>query len=218
MAMTSSSSLHSPRVRRVLDALHAESTIVDPPLLARAEGTEVGERTALLDQAFIGVSPEAGRFLYALVRGCAPGTAVEFGTSFGISTIYMAAAVRDRGTGLVITTERHAVKAAKARQHISEAGLLDVVDLRVGDALESLKNITQDVSIVFLDGWKDLYLPVLHLIEPAMRPGALVVADDLDLFPEVLEPYLAYVRHPANGYVSIDIPIGDAMELSARAG
>jgi predicted O-methyltransferase YrrM len=210
------SSLHDSRVQRVLDALHAESTIVDPPLLAQAEGKDVGEMTALLDQAFIGVSPEAGRFLYALVRGCAPGTAVEFGTSFGISTIYMAAAVRDRGTGVVITTERHAGKAARAREHIGEAGLLDVVDLREGDALESLKNITSDVSLVFLDGWKELYLPVLHLIEPALLPGALIAADDLDLFPEVLKPYLAYVRHPANGYVSVDIPIGDAMELSAR--
>jgi predicted O-methyltransferase YrrM len=70
---------------------------------------------------------------------------------------------------------------------------------------------------VFLDGWKDLYLPVLHLIEPALLPGALIAADDLDLFPEALAPYLAYVRQPANGYVSIDIPIGDAIELSARA-
>ena len=212
------SSLQDPRVTRVLEALHAESAIVDPPLLARADGKEVDERTALLDQAFIGVSPEAGRFLYALVRGCAPGTAVEFGTSFGISTIYMAAAVRDRGTGRVITTERHAGKAARARQHIDQAGLLDVVDVRVGDAHESLKDIAPDVSIVFLDGWKDLYLPVLRLVEPALLPGALVAADDLDLFPEVLAPYLAYVRHPANGYVSVDIPIGDAMELSARVG
>jgi predicted O-methyltransferase YrrM len=58
----------------------------------------------------------------------------------------------------------------------------------------------------------------LHLIEPALLPGALVAADDLDLFPEMLRPYLAYVRHPANGYVSVDIPIGDGMELSARIG
>jgi hypothetical protein len=79
---------------------------------------------------------------------------------------------------------------------IDEAGLLDVVDLRVSDANESLKNITPDVSIVFLDGWKDLYLQALHLIEPALLPGALVAADDLDLFSEVLKPYVAYVGSP----------------------
>jgi predicted O-methyltransferase YrrM len=211
------SSLHDPRVRGVLDALHAESDKIDPPLLAAAEGKDLTERTALLDRAFIPVSPDAGRLLYALVRGAAPGTAIEFGTSFGISTIYMAAAIRDRGTGTVVTTERHAGKAEKARRSIEEAGLLDVVDLRIGDALDTLKDTEQDVSLVFLDGWKNLYLPVLQLLERALLPGALVIADDLDLFPDVLKPYVEYVRNPAHGYVSVSIPIGDAMELSARA-
>jgi predicted O-methyltransferase YrrM len=91
-----------------------------------------------------------------------------------------------------------------------------VIDLRVGDALETLKHLQPNVSVVFLDGWKNIYLPVLRLLEPVLLPGALVVADDLDLFPAVLAPYLAYVREPANRYVSVTIPIGDAMELSVR--
>jgi hypothetical protein len=56
-----------------------------------------------------------------------------------------------------------------------------------------------------------------QLLEPSLLPGALVAADDLDLFPDVLKPYLEYVRDPARGYVSVTIPIGDAMEVSARA-
>jgi len=215
--MPATSALLDARVRRTLDALHSESDTVDPPLLAAAEGKDLAERTALLDRAFIPVSPDAGRLLYALVRGSAPGICVEFGTSFGISTIYMAAAVRDRGAGTVVTTELHAGKAEKARGYIQEAGLMEQVDLRVGDALETLKNTKREVSLVFLDGWKNLYLPVLKLLEPALLPGALVIADDLDLFPDVLKPYLDYVRDPANGYVSVSIPIGDAMELSAHA-
>lgn len=210
------SSLHDSRVRKVLDSLHAEADIVDPPLLAAAEGKDVVERGAFLDRAFIPVSPEAGRFLYTLVRGSAHGDAVEFGTSFGISTIYMAAAMRDRGTGTVITTELNAAKAEKAREYIRDAGLLDLVDVRLGDALETLKGTRQGVSLVFLDGWKHLYLPVLRLLEPALSAGALVIADDLDLFPDALQSYLAYVRDPAHGYTSVKIPIGDAMELSAR--
>jgi predicted O-methyltransferase YrrM len=71
--------------------------------------------------------------------------------------------------------------------------------------------------MAFLDGWKDLYLPFLRMIETALQPGALVVADDLDLFPDALRDYLAYVREPARGYVSVMLPIGDAMELSVRA-
>ena len=210
-------SLYDPRVRGVLDALHAESDKIDPPLLAAAEGKDLAERTALLDRAFIPVSPDAGRLLYALVRGAAPGTAIEFGTSFGISTIYMAAAVRDRGAGTLITTELHAGKAEKARRSLEEAGLLDVVDLRVGDALDTLKDTEREVSLVFLDGWKNLYLPVLQLLERALLPGALVIADDLDLFPDALKAYVDYVRNPVHGYVSVSIPIGDAMEVSARA-
>ena len=209
------SSLSSSRISPLLDRLHAESELIDPPLLAEAEGKELSERTALLDKAFIPVSADAGRFLYALVRGAAPGRVVEFGTSFGISTIYLAAAIRDRGTGSVITTELHAGKADTARGIFEQAGLDDCIDLRVGDALQTLRNV-DNVSVVFLDGWKDLYLPVLKLLEPALTPGALIVADDLNLFPDVLKPYVAYVRDPASGYVSVEIPIGDAMELSVR--
>lgn len=211
-----SCSLHSSPVHAVLKTLHATSEEVDPPLLAAAQGKDSDERAALLDQAFIPVSPDAGRFLYILARGSAPGTIVEFGTSFGISTIYLAAAVRDRGAGLVITTELHAGKAEQARHHLRQANLLDVVDIRVGDALDTLKNVSHGVSLVFLDGWKHLYLPVLRLLEPSLLPGALVGADDLDLFPEVLSSYLAYVRQPVNGYASVTVPIGDALELSTR--
>jgi len=210
-----SASLTEPRIQNLLKALHAEADRVDPPLLAAAEGKGVHERIALLDRAFIPVAEDAGRFLYALVRGAARGRVVEFGTSFGISTIYMAAAIQDRGTGSIVTTELHAGKAEAARNSFERAGL-DGIDLRVGDALETLRDIKPDVSVVFLDGWKNLYLPVLRMLEPALVPGALIVADDLDLFPDVLAPYLAYVRDPANGYVSVKVPIGDAMELSVR--
>jgi predicted O-methyltransferase YrrM len=211
-----SASLTEPRIQNLLKTLHSEADRIDPPLLAAAEGKKAHERIALLDRAFIPVDEDAGRFLYALVRGAAPGRVVEFGTSFGISTIYMAAAVRDRGTGSIVTTELHGAKAEAARRSFEQAGLLESIDLRVGDALETLREMTPDVSVLFLDGWKNLYLPVLQMLEPALLPGALIVADDLNLFPEVLAPYLAYVRQPANGYISVTVPIGDAMELSVR--
>jgi predicted O-methyltransferase YrrM len=212
------SSLDAPRVRSVLDEMHAAADSTDPPLLEKARGKTGTARTAFLDEAFIPVSPDAGRWLYALARGAAPGTIVEFGTSFGISTIYLAAAVRDRGTGRVVTTELNANKAARAREYIAAAGLADLVELRVGDALETVADIREGVSLAFLDGWKELYLPFLRRIEPALASGAFVVADDIDLFPEPLRPYLDYVRNPGSGYVSVTLPVGDAMELSVRTG
>lgn len=210
------SSLHDPAVSRVLDKLHSQADTVDPPLLAGMGDKTDDEMAHVLDHAYIPVSPDAGRFLYTLARAISTGTVVEFGTSFGISTIYLAAAVRDRGDGNVITTELHSGKAQKARENLRAAGLLDYVDLRDGDALETLRDIAGGVTLVFLDGWKKLYLPVLKLLEPTLAPGALVAADDLDLFPEVHKPYLAYVRNPARGYVSVEVPIGDRLELSVR--
>jgi predicted O-methyltransferase YrrM len=209
-------SLDDPRVRRVLDDLHTTADRNDPPLLARARGKQGEERAALLGEAFIPVSPDAGRLLYTLARGAASGTFLEFGTSFGISTIYLAAAARDRGASRVITTEMVNAKAERAREHIMAAGLADMVEIRVGDALKTLEDLKRDVSVAFLDGWKELYLPFLRMIEPSLLPGAFVVGDDLNLFPDVLRDYLAYVRDQANGYVSVMLPIGDAMELSVR--
>lgn len=213
-----SSSLNDPRVRRVLDDMHAAADRDDPPLLAKARGKSGAERAALLDDAFIPVAPDAGRWLYVLARGAAPGTILEFGTSFGISTIYLAAAVRDRGTGRVVTTELNENKAKRARGYIEAAGLADLVDLRVGDALETVADVRDGVTLAFLDGWKELYLPFLQRIEPALAEGAVVIADDLDLFPDALRSYLAYVRDPDQGYVSVTLPVGDAMELSVRTG
>jgi predicted O-methyltransferase YrrM len=210
------SSLFDPVVSRVLAALHSHAETIDPALLAKMGDATDDQMAELLDQAFIPVSADAGRFLYSLVRATNGGTVIEFGTSFGISTIYLASAVRDRAAGTVITTELHAGKAQKARENIRAAGLLDYVDIREGDALKTLGDIKSGVSLLFLDGWKKLYLPVLRLLEPALEPGAMVVADDLDLFPEVHKPYLAYVRNPANGYVSVEAPIGDRLELSVR--
>ena len=210
-------SLYDPKVQHVLDEMHSMSESNDPPLLARAKGKVGSERAVLMEEAFIPVSRESGRFLYSLVRSNS-GTVVEFGTSFGISTIYIAAAVRDRGEGKVITTELYESKASRARDYIGRTGLHEHVDLRVGDALETLKNVDEDLSIVFLDGMKQLYTPVLRLLEPSLRPGALVIGDDTELFPDELKPYLDYVRDPANGYVSVPVHIDDGMELSSRVG
>ena len=72
----------------------------------------------------------------------------------------------------------------------------DLVDFREGDALQTLADIDKPIDFLFLDGWKGLYLPVLKLLEAKLRPGALILADDLDIFPELMAPYLEYVPPP----------------------
>jgi predicted O-methyltransferase YrrM len=72
------------------------------------------------------------------------------------------------------------------------------------------------IGLVLVDGWKDLRLPVLRLLEPRLAPGALIAADDTT-FTRMAD-YLEYVRDPANGYATVAFPVADGMELSTWTG
>jgi predicted O-methyltransferase YrrM len=209
--------LNSPKVRAVLDRLFEGAAHDDengPTLEAGAWSTASASELADACQAiYMPISEPGGRLLYALTRAARPETVVEFGTSFGISTAHLAAAVTDNGTGRVLTTELSPVKIAAAQANLEDAGLANVVTVLPGDALETLAAVQGPVGLVFLDGWKDLCLPVLRLLEPRLAPGALVVADDVDSHASMAD-YLAYVRDPANGYVTIAFPVEDGLEVS----
>jgi predicted O-methyltransferase YrrM len=172
-----------------------------------------GEKAEAMQDVYMPISADAGRLLYALVRASRPAAVVEFGTSFGISTIYLAAAVTDNGTGHVVTTELSSRKAEAARSNLQQAGVGDAVTILVGDARETLRDVPGPVGLALLDGWKDLCLPVLRLLEPKLAPGALVAADDITF--DSMRSYLDYVRDPAHGYVSVEFPVEDGMELSS---
>jgi predicted O-methyltransferase YrrM len=159
----------------------------------------------------LAVSREAGVLLYMLARGCGARTIVEFGTSFGISTLYLAAALQDNGGGHLITTEFEPSKVERARNNLLAGGLVDLVEIRVGDALQTLSvDLPETIDLLLLDGAKSLYPEILGLVESRLRPGAFILADDADHSPE----YLAWVRSPANGYLSV--PFAEDIELSIR--
>jgi predicted O-methyltransferase YrrM len=164
---------------------------------------------------FIALGPEAGRFAYATARAINARTIVEFGTSFGISTLYLAAAVRDNGGGKVITTELDADKAAIAQRHFEEAGLADMIELRIGDALETLQSLPPLVDMALIDGWKEVYGEVLTLIEPALRPGGVVLADNINMFKRTLAPYVQRMQHGGH-FASQTLPLGSGLEYSVR--
>jgi predicted O-methyltransferase YrrM len=175
------------------------------------------ERADALSDFYLPVTPDAGRLLYALVRAAKPSTIVEFGMSLGISAIHLASAVRDNGTGRVITTELSAAKVTAAKKTFAETGLDDLITVLEGDALSTLADVDGPVEFVLLDGWKELYLPVIKLLEPRLSAGALIVADNTSM--DDTKPYLEHVRDPGNGYVSVNFPVreGDSMEISCRA-
>jgi predicted O-methyltransferase YrrM len=159
------------------------------------------------------VSRETGTLLYMLARGSGAKTIVEFGTSFGISTLHLAAALRDNGGGRLITSEFEPSKAARARANLTAGGLIDLVEIREGDALQTLSvDLPKSIDLVLLDGAKGLYPDILDLLEKQLRPGALIVADNADFSPD----YLARVRSPAKGYLSV--PFAEDVELSMRVG
>ncbi|MFD4640647.1 O-methyltransferase [Lentzea sp. NPDC058436] len=211
--------LREPRVRTVLDRLFGAADGDDDTFGAlewdavRQAGPQ--ERADLLAGVYMPISARGGDLLYALVRASRPETVVEFGTSFGISTLYLAAAVADNGTGHVYGTEMSEVKVATARKNLDEAGLGGVATILPGDARRTLADLKGPIGLVLLDGWKDLCLPVLRDLEPRLADGAIVVADDID--QDSMAGYLAYVRDPANGYVSVAFPVEDGMEISCRA-
>jgi len=174
------------------------------------------ERSEALQDYYLPISAQAGQLLYVLVRAIRPETVVEFGTSFGISTIYLAAAVTDNGTGHVVTTELSTRKAEAARSNLQQAGVGDAVTILAGDARQTLASVPGPVGLVLLDGWKDLCLPVLHLLEPKLAPGALVAADDIT--HDSMAGYLDYIRNPASGYVTVAFPVEDGLEISSWTG
>jgi len=159
------------------------------------------------------VSRETGMLLYMLARNSTARTIVEFGTSFGISTLHLAAALRDNGGGRLITCEFEPSKLARARKNLTDGGLIDLVEIREGDALQTLgTDLPETIDLLLLDGAKALYPDILSLVESRLRPGAWIVADNAEFSPE----YLARVREPANGYLST--PFAEDVELSMRIG
>lgn len=169
------------------------------------------ELYGLLKDLWLPVSRDTGKLLYMLARSAKARSIVEFGTSFGLSTLHLAAALRDNGGGMLITSEFEASKIAVAREHLIEGGVSDLVDIREGDALVTLAaDLPDAVGLLLLDGAKALYNDVLSLVESRLKPGAVVVADNTDYCPQ----YLAYVRSPQNGYLSV--PVGEDVELSVR--
>jgi predicted O-methyltransferase YrrM len=211
----------------VLGRLHGEAKrdifvfarAIPAILFARLKGVPWMTATnPLVAKAFIAVPPQVGNLLYLTARAIDARQAVEFGTSFGISSIYLAAAMRDNG-GRFVGSDIEANKVAVASRNLDEAGLSTFSEVREGDALQTLRDLAAPVDLVFLDGWKDLYLPVLDLLKPKLRKGSVVVADNI-LYPfrSWLLPYVAYMNDAANGFQSTTLPLGAGVEYSVFAG
>ncbi len=208
----------------VLARLFAEADASEARLHELTNTLSAGERAELtpgtgdfrqfygrLKDFHLAVSRSTASLLYMLARSCQARAIVEFGTSFGLSTLHLAAALRDNGGGRLIGTEFEPTKVVQARANIAAAGLGDLVEIREGDALQTLASgLPASIDLVLLDGAKTLYPSVISLLEARLHAGSLVIADNADWSPE----YLARVRDSAGGFLSV--PFSGDVELSMK--
>jgi predicted O-methyltransferase YrrM len=215
-------------LRFLLNRLHVKSDKQTPMLVDhfrehgghRIGGSEEQIRT---DRDFwrdkwVALEPAKAEFCYLLCRAMNVKRIVEAGTSFGVSTLYLAAAVRDNGGGRVIATEYEAQKAQAARTHWAEAGLDTYIDLRVGDLRETLKTLEGPIDFMLMDIWTPMARPAITLVAPHMRAGAVVITDNTTAFREPYREYLAFLADPVNGFSSCTLPFEGGLEMSVKTG
>lgn len=130
-----------------------------------------------MGEFFLAVSADEGRLLYLLARAASARYIVEFGASYGVSTLFLGAAALDNG-GRLVTTEVHPEKCRAIRRTLRQAELEPCVTLLEGDARATLPAQEPGFDMLFLDGWKSQYLPLLKKVEHLLAPGALIVADN----------------------------------------
>jgi predicted O-methyltransferase YrrM len=224
-----SSVLCDPKVETVLDRLHREADqqmkqlvlhyLPNLPRALAGQGIKWDKsKTDFYKDKYIPLDRDQGQFIYLLARSINAATVVEFGTSYGISTIYLAAAIRDNGGGQVIGTEIVPEKVARAKRNIADAGLIDFVEIREGDALETLKDLNRTVDLVLIDGWAHLALDVLRLLNPCIRKGGIVISDNVGTFKNALKPYVDFLQDPANGYRSGTLQLKGGTEFAIKVG
>jgi predicted O-methyltransferase YrrM len=218
--------IRDPELERLLTGLHARSDgqvaamrNFDAERAREAHPLDEDEVKAFRSDKLVALDRNKAEFCYQLCRANNARRIVEIGTSWGVSTLYLAAAVRDNvraagGNGLVIGTEYEPNKAHAARAHFEQAGLSRFIDLREGDLRDTLKQIDGPVDFVLVDIWIAMARPALELVTPCLKPGAIVVCDNTERHRREYADYFAFLG--ANGFRTMTLPFDGGLELSVR--
>ena len=226
--------VNDPKLEKLLGALHAqsqgESGAIDAYFARRIkEGTLSwdgmdAETTTFFSDKMVALEKDKAEFCYALCRALGARRVVECGTSFGVSTLYLAAAVRDNlassseavGKPKVIATEWEAEKAAVARRNFEAAGLSQFIDLRQGDLKDTLKIIEGPVDFVLLDIWSEAVMPAMVNIAPHLRQGAVIIADNTESARRGYEAYFTFIADSKNRLRTLTLPFSGGLEMTVR--
>lgn len=219
--------LSDPKLQARIDALQSQSAAQEAETHRYfGERAQKGDldwdglddaANAFMADKMVALEPIKAEFCAMLCRALRAKRVVEIGTSFGVSTLYLADAVRANGGGVVIATEYEPGKAAQARANFEAAGVADLIDLRQGDLRETLKTIEGPVDFVLMDIWTEMARPAMELVHPHLRPGAIVVADNTgEFFRHAYRHFFAFVNDPANGLKTMTLPFQGGLELVVK--
>jgi predicted O-methyltransferase YrrM len=218
--------IRDPELERLLAGLHARSD-EQVGTMRRYEAERAkdvlppteDEVKAFRSDKLVALDRNKAEFCHLLCRANNARRIVEAGTSYGVSTLYLAAALRDNiratgGDGVVIGTEYEPEKACAARAHFERAGLSRFIELREGDLRETLKQIDGPVDFMLVDIWISMARTALQLVTPHLRSGAIVVCDNTDKYRSDYSDYFAFLK--AHGFRTMTLPFEGGLELSVR--
>jgi predicted O-methyltransferase YrrM len=221
--------LNDPPLEQLVANLHARSDAQiasmeeyyrkDNLYAQHPSGDDAAHLKSFRSDKLVALDRDKAEFCYLLCRANRARRIVEAGTSYGVSTLYLAAAVRDTirasgGEGVVIGTEYEPAKASAARAHFAQAGLDALIDLREGDLRDTLRQVDGPVDFMLVDIWTPMARPALELVAPRLRPGAMVVCDNTHDHRATYADYFAFLNDPANRFRTMTLPFSGGMELS----
>ena len=223
-----------PRVEALLDRLYEQHTAQGASMAAyyaeRAAGRSPNENWfddrihAFLREKLVALDRPKAEFCYMVCRALRAYRIVEAGTSYGVSTLFLASAARDNAalpgansvTPVVIATEYEADKAKIARSHFAEAGLSHIIDLREGDLRQTLIDVAAPIDFALIDIWTPMARPALELVAPRLRTGGVVVCDNTQQFRDAYQDYFAFVHDPRNGLQTMTLPFEGGLEFTMK--
>jgi predicted O-methyltransferase YrrM len=213
--------LNDPKLESLLARLHGQSEGQEEAMAAHyaAEGARDDEEKAFLSDKLVALDRDKAEFCYQLCRALKATRVVEAGTSYGVSTLYLAAAVRDtaRATGaegIVIGTEHEPAKAAAARANFKAAGLAHLIDLREGDLRQTLRDVGGAIDFMLVDIWTPMARPALELVAPRLRLGAAVVCDNTEAHRDDYRDYFDFIARQGGRLRTMTLPFRGGLELT----
>jgi predicted O-methyltransferase YrrM len=224
--MAECSILSDPSLQALIDRLQADSVAQESA--TRAYFTDRAKQGNLswdgLDEAankfmadkMVALEPIKAEFCHMLCRALRAKRVVEIGTSYGVSTLYLADAVRANGGGTVIGTEYEAAKAARARENFTAGGVASFIELREGDLRETLKTLEGPIDFVLMDIWTEMARPAMELVAPHLRPGAIVIADNTAQFRYAYRHFFEFVNDRARGFTTLTLPFEGGLEMVVK--